>query len=147
MTAILGLDAEKFTQALADDDDVSGYVSDIEDLSLDDFGETTPAAVADLVERAFDRWGCLTQPDGGDWQVVAYPLESEYDNSVVVAVRPRAADVMAQLCSLSVDANRLADGQYDRCGVALLVEVLTSVLDEANRVLQEAPALLERVGR
>jgi len=139
---ILTLDEDAFRAALAESLDDFGLDS-VDEYDLDAFSDKAAKGVVELAYRAFDEWGCLRQPAGSDWEVVVYALDDggDCENNILVAVRPRNGAALVQLCSLTVDANRLADDQFGRSGADLLIEILGSVLDEANRLLVQASDL------
>jgi hypothetical protein len=141
MTDILQLNEKKLAAALRDPDNLYEVgLEDVSEWTLDALSETGAVAVCELVGRTLSDWECLRQPDGCNYEVGAYALWSEYENNIIVVVGDREC-YTARLCSLTVDANRLADDQWGRTGPEVLVEVLRSVLDEANRVLEAASSI------
>ena len=49
---------------------------------------------------------------------------------------------LCQLATLTIDANRLVEDQYTRGGAELMIELVEAVLEEANRLLRNASALV-----
>jgi hypothetical protein len=47
--------------------------------------------------------------------VVVYALDSEYENSILVTVRCDRGPLV-QFATLTIDANRLVEGQYEQQG-------------------------------
>jgi DNA-binding transcriptional ArsR family regulator len=135
----LSLDRDALSQALAENLEEYGLES-VEEYNLDAFSENACRAIVELIYKALDEWACLRQTDGADWQVVVYALDSEYENNILVAVR-RDRGALVQLATLTIDANRLVEGEYERKGADLVAELVEAVLEEANRLLSDAPAL------
>jgi DNA-binding transcriptional ArsR family regulator len=135
----LSLDRDALSQALTENLEEYGLES-VADYDLDAFSENACRAIVELTYKALDEWACLRQTDGADWQVVVYALDSEYENNILVAVR-RDRGPLAQLATLTIDANRLVEGQYERKGADLIAELVEAVLDESNRLLSYAQAL------
>jgi DNA-binding transcriptional ArsR family regulator len=136
---ILTLDRDALSKALAENLEEYGLES-VEDYNLDVFSENACRAIVELTDKALDEWACLRQPDRADWQVVVYALDSEYENNILVTVR-RDRGPLVQLATLTIDANRLVEGQYERKGVDLIAELVEAVLEAANRLLSDAQAL------
>lgn len=143
--SILRLDEAALAAAL--DRNLEEYgLADHTGWTLDVFSDSLTKAVKELTSKAFDDWGCLSQPDGARYDVTVYALDSEHENSILVAVG-HAEHYSVALCSLTVDVDRLAQN-IERSGPSVLADVLSGVLHEANRALlaaREFPLPAQRV--
>lgn len=142
MPEILTLARVKLAQTLAAEETLDEFgIESVAEHGLDSLSESTCRAIVDLTDKALDEWGCLRQPPGSDWRAVVYPLESECENPILVTVR-RERGPLCQLATLTIDANRLVEDQYTRGGAELMIELVEAVLEEANRLLRNASALV-----
>ena len=133
MESVFSLDREALAKAL--DEHLDEFSLDSHDeWQLDCFGDRE--AVRDLVDHAFDEWGCLKQRDGLTYEIAVSQWSSETEDNLIVSVR-HSKNYGIQLSSLTKDANRMADDQFGS-GMNVLAEVLESVIEDANAVLEKA---------
>jgi len=133
MEPIFSLDRKALSKAL--DEHLDEYSLDSHDeWQLDCFGDKE--AIRSLTDHAFDEWGCLKQRDGFTYEIAVYEWQSETENSLIVSVR-HSKNYDIQLSSMMKDADRMADDQFGS-GMNVLAEVLESVIEDANAILEKA---------
>jgi hypothetical protein len=74
------------------------------------------------------------------YEIATYIQRYEYEHTILITVR-HPKHLRVQFASLGIDPDRLAAGQWERSGPAVLVDVLEGVLLEANMIFDAAKAI------